>query len=124
MLRKYEKIWIQFESIIPEWIDEGERLPVYTLIFIHDNTDEDAEYSLNLKEFHPDMQPITTSNEMTAAKAKLIRKMRCSCSDLFILNCKSLYYEVRIEQELKYQGLCKCLKNVNKSYKKWTIKKN
>ena len=74
MLRKHEEIWIQFESTIPVWINEGERLPVYFFIFIHDNSDGYAGYSLNLKKFYPNMQLITTSDEKTVAKAKLIKK--------------------------------------------------
>ena len=41
---------------------------------------------------------------MTAPKAKLIRKMRGSCSDLFILNYQSLY-EVRTEEAFEVSRL-------------------
>jgi len=58
-----------------------------------------------LKEIYPDMQPITTSDEMKVTKAKLIRKMRSSCSDLFILNCQILYYEVRAEEAFEVPRL-------------------
>ena len=117
MLRKYEEIWIQFESTIPEWINESERLPVYSLIFIYDNSDWVAGYSLSLKELYPDMQPITTSDEVTVAKTKLVRKMRGSYSDIFILVQVSTM-KSELKKHFKYQGLYKCLKNVNKSYKK------
>ena len=38
---------------------------------------------------------------MTVTQTKLIRKMRGSCSDLFTLNCQSLYHEVRTEETYK-----------------------